>query len=136
MSILIIGTFLKAHIYQTKILMGVCNQAGFCKMYSERGHQHSLKHLPKLSEVRTKLVILTMTFLITHKLRNVGGPRQRPTWPMPKNGPYYIPLPQSIKSHFISTQQSNHSKESPLHDTLTDSQPSNCERRPKFLSQP
>ena len=67
--------------------MGVCNQAGFCKMYSERGHPHSLKHLPKLSEVRTKLVILTMTFLITHKVRNVGGPRPRPTWPMPKNGP-------------------------------------------------
>ena len=33
-----------------------------------------LKLLPKLPEVRTKLDILTMTFLITHKLRNVGGP--------------------------------------------------------------
>ena len=28
-----------------------------------------------------------MTFLITHKRRNVGGRRPRPTWPMPKNGP-------------------------------------------------
>ena len=33
-----------------------------------------LKLLPKLPEVRTKLDILTMNFLITHKLKNVGGP--------------------------------------------------------------
>ena len=89
---MIFGTFLRVHLYQTKNSMVGYIQAGSCKIHSERGHPHidmdfMLRLLPKLLEVRTKIDILTMTFLFTHELRNVGGPRPRHTWPMPKNGP-------------------------------------------------
>ena len=45
-----------------------------------------LELMPKFLEDK-RIDILTMAFIIIQKLRTVGGPRPRPTWPMPKNGP-------------------------------------------------
>jgi len=57
-------------VYVIRQVFAKCIQKGATHIHLD----FMLKLLTKLPEVRTKLDILTMTFLITHKLRNVGGP--------------------------------------------------------------